>query len=320
MSFWKELKKPIAVQAPMDGYTDLPFREMLARYGPPDVYYTEFVSAEGLSSKGRKNLIKTLKYNHKERPIVAQLFGSDPKSFEVAGEFVASLNYDGLDINMGCPDRKVFANGSGSALIETPALAKQIISAAKKGANGLPISVKTRIGVRDNSIENWLPVLLEEAPDCIIIHARTKVQMYKGIADWDSIKRAVEIRNHLMSETLIIGNGDIHNYQEGIEKSKEAGTDGFMIGRAMIGNPWVFNNKINKDMLSEDEIFDAMITHARLYEETLPQGAKFYPMRKHLQEYLTGFQHSKKFRMALVTTDSSKNVENLIARYKEGSL
>ncbi len=304
----------------MDGYTDLPLRQMLVKYGSPDVFFTEFVSADGLSSKkGRKNLTRILEYKENERPIVAQLFGSNPDTYTTASEFIIELGFDGIDINMGCPDRKVFSNGAGSALVENIPLAKQIIQKTKKAAGNIPVSIKTRIGISDNSIKTWIPALLEEEPEVITIHGRTKTQMYKGKADWESIKEAVEIRDRLGSKTLIIGNGDVSTYQDGIEKCLKYGTDGFMIARAMIGNPWIFNKNINKTDVDLKEIFKAMIVHSKLYEENMPQGNKFYPMRKHLQEYLSGFRYSKQFRLRLVTVNNSKEVEELIEEYKAES-
>src|SRR6266702_3665286 len=145
-NFWEKLKKPFFVLAPMADVTDIAQRQMLVKYGKPDVLYTEFVSADGLANeKGRKVLIKDLRFEKNEHPIVAQIFGANPENIKKAAALVAELGFDGLDINMGCPDKAVIKQGAGSALIKNPKLAREIIRAAKEGAGSLPVSVKTRI-------------------------------------------------------------------------------------------------------------------------------------------------------------------------------
>src|SRR3989344_2653812 len=145
--FWNKLKKPILALAPMANVTDAAFRQMIAKYGKPDVMWTEFVSVDGLLSEGHEKLLVDFWYGEEERPIVAQIFGSKPENFEKAAKMVAELGFDGVDINMGCPVKKVLNQRSCSALIRTPVLAQEIIQATQEGAKGLPVSVKTRIGV-----------------------------------------------------------------------------------------------------------------------------------------------------------------------------
>ena len=217
MSFWNELKAPFFVLAPMADVTDAPFRRMIAKYsahtrsdgtvGGPDVMWTEFVSADGLvraTEEGKKKLMADLIYSEEERPIVAQLFTSNEEHMEYAARLCNELGFDGIDINMGCPDRSIERQGCGSAMIKNPEKAKAIIEAAKRGAGDLPVSVKTRLGYNQDQLEEWLPYLLACEPAVITVHARTRKEMSKVPARWERVARAVEIRDALGSATRII--------------------------------------------------------------------------------------------------------------------
>lgn len=221
MTFWEKLQKPFFVLAPMADVTDAPFRRMIAKYsahtrgdgsvGGPDVMWTEFVSADGLmraTEEGKEKLMKDLIYSEEERPIVAQLFTSNPEHMEAAAALCAELGFDGIDINMGCPDRSIERQGCGSAMIKNPESAREVIAAAKRGAGTLPVSVKTRLGYNQDQLEQWLPFLLDCEPAAITVHARTRKEMSKVPARWERVARAVEIRNERGSKTLILGNGD----------------------------------------------------------------------------------------------------------------
>src|SRR3989344_3632866 len=160
-SFWTGLPRPFFALAPLDDVTDAAFRQLIARYGRPDVMFTEFASADGLvlaPEDGKKKLLKKLIFSEEERPMVAQLFTSVPEHMEEAAHLCARLGFDGIDINMGCPDKAVEKGGCGAALIKNPALARELIRTAKK--SGMPVSVKTRIGYNKDALESWLPELL----------------------------------------------------------------------------------------------------------------------------------------------------------------
>lgn len=267
---------PFFALAPMDDITDEPFRQMLARYGKPDVVYTEFVSADGLMSEGRERLMHKLKFSENERPIVAQIFGAKPENIRGAAELVAKLGFDGVDINMGCPDRAIMKQGAGAALIKllkwdinSLGMAREIIRAAKEGvvaaAGGgriaIPVSVKTRLGVKCDVLDEWLPELLAEKPAAIIIHCRTAKEMSEAPAHWERIADAVKMA--VGSGVVIVGNGDVRSADEGKLRAEETGADGIMIGRAAIGNPFVFSG--HKPM--RDELLSAMVEHAEIYEK-----------------------------------------------------
>jgi nifR3 family TIM-barrel protein len=244
-NFWIKLNKPFFALAPMADVTDPAFRRLIAKYGKPDVTWTEFVSADGLAhATGRENLIKDLAFTEAERPIVAQLFSSNAENMKNAAKLCAELGFDGVDINMGCPDRTIEKQGCGSAMIKTPDKAIEIINAAKLGikesGKDIPLSVKTRVGYYKEDIDNWVALLLKQDLAALTIHARTRKDMSKVPANWDYVSRVIKLRNELAPNTIIIGNGDIVDMADGLEKVKQTGCDGVMIGRACFGNPWIF--------------------------------------------------------------------------------
>jgi len=338
--FWKKLlstsnvdSRPILALAPMADVTDAAFRRIIAKYGKftrpdgsidggPNVMFTEFVSCDGLCSKGKKNLLPILKYTEKERPIVAQVFGAKPENFYESAKLIKKLGFDGIDINMGCPDKKVLKQGAGAALINNPQLAREIIRQTKKGsrlfggqAGEMPISVKTRIGYDKydkKEFKKWLTALLEEKPAAITIHARTKKEMSLVPAHWDIITEAVKIRNEFdpsPNHTLILGNGDIRNIADAEEKAKTFGADGVMIGRAVFGNPWLFANV--KKIISTKEKLSILLEHTKLFEK-INKGQNFDVMKKHFKSYVSGFPGAKELRIKLMTSKNAKEAEKII--------
>jgi nifR3 family TIM-barrel protein len=298
----------------MEGITDAAFRLVVSEYGKPDVMFTEFTSVDGLLSKGRDKVMENLIFDNTERPIVAQLFGTDPEKFSKATKIVEKLGLDGIDINMGCPDKNVVQNGAGSALIKTPQLAKEIIITTQKNTK-LPVSVKTRIGYNEIQTEEWLTHVLETNPAAIIMHDRTKKEMYRGKANWDEIKKAVTIRDELSATTLIIGNGDVQNLSEATARVDQTGVDGIMIGRASMGNPWLFNKNIEKAELSQKQILETMLKHCQIFEKVFQNKRNFVNMRKHMAAYIKGFPNSRKLKMQLMRTENSEAVENIIKNF-----
>jgi len=277
MNFWQKITKPVIGLSPMDGVTDASFRYITAKHGSPDVTLTEFVNIQSAFCSPR-TLLKDFTYGEIERPVVAQIYGKTPELFYRVAHVVCELGFDGIDINMGCPAKKVAASGCGAALIRTPQLAREIIRAVKRGVrdwyNGqtlrdvdlgddvieevrlanrhrpghgtprqrlLPVSVKTRLGYDRNVIDQWLPMLLEECLTAISLHGRTLEQGYKGAADWDAIARAVEIAKG--TGTLILGNGDVHDLRDAYRRVRETQVDGVLIGRGAQGDPWLFRDK-----------------------------------------------------------------------------
>lgn len=324
-NFWEKLNRPFFVLAPMLDVTDTAFRQIIAKYGKPDVFWTEFVAVDGLcSDKGREKLKQNLlQFNKSERPIVAQLFGSKPRNFEKSAKIIATLGFDGIDINMGCPQKNILKQGAGAELIKHPELAKEIIKATKRGAGGLPVSVKTRIGYNKNEIETWISIILEEEPAILIIHGRTKKEMSKVSAHWDLIKEVREIRDKMKSKTLIIGNGDVLNLRDAEEKAKETGVDGIMVGRGIFGNPWLFNESVQ--VVAKKDKLKVALEHTKLFEKTFGENKKnlklfkgkgraknFALMKKHYKAYINGFEGAKELRIKLMEAENSKEAEKII--------
>lgn len=303
-NFWKELPKPLFALAPLEDVTDSAFRRLIARHGKPHVMYTEFTSADGLllaDERGQKQLRRKLLFSEIERPIVAQLFTSKPQHMEAAAKIVQELGFDGLDINMGCPVDEVVRQECGSGVIKNPALARELICAAKRGFDG-PVSVKTRLGFNTDELESWLRELLAEEPAVVALHARTRKEMSAVPARWERIKRAVEIRNELKSSALIVGNGDVKDLADARAKATETECDGVMLGRAIFGNPWLFADR--KDVPPPQERIDALCEHLALFEELLLGVNNFAVMKKHFKAYISGWDNAKELRIALMETTS----------------
>jgi nifR3 family TIM-barrel protein len=316
-NFWQKLakeKKPFFALAPMADVTDIAQRQMLVKYGKPDVLYTEFVSCDGLVNKeGKKVLIKNLRFFENEHPIVAQFFSAKSENFFECAKLAKEMGFDGFEINMGCPDKSVVDQGAGAALIKNPKLARKIIQAAKEGAGDMPVSVKTRIGYNENEIETWLPELLAEKPALVTIHGRTKKEMLTGQARWDVIARAVEIAKG--SGVLIMGNGDVKNLKDGVLKAKKSKVNGIMVGRGIFGNPWFFNRKIKIEKVPIKERLRAMIEHAKIFEKEL-KGIKNYDViKKHYATYARGFDEAKELRIELMKTKSAKQAEKVVENF-----
>lgn len=299
--FWKTLPRPFFALAPMANVTDCAFRQTIARHGKPDVLFTEFVSCDGLASAGREKLLINFNYSEIERPIVAQIFGAKPENFYTAALLIQELGFDGIDINMGCPDRAILKQGAGGALIETPALAEKIITATRRGAGKLPVSVKTRIGRNKNILADWLPRLLQTGLSAITIHARTCREMSKIPAHWEVVAEAVKIRDRLPGgeKTLIIGNGDVADMAEAKQKIAVSGCDGVMIGRGIFGNPWLFNRSRSAPPTTEEKLA-VMIEHTKLFEHLLAGHKSFAIMKKHYKAYVNGFPGAKELRLGLM--------------------
>jgi len=346
LGFWKTIYekakaegRPLFVLAPMADVTDCAFRKVINKYGKPDVLWTEFVSADGLiraTPEGKSKLMRDLIFEKGEHPIVAQLFSSHPEYMEQASRLVASLGYDGIDINMGCPDKSIEKQGCGSAMIKTPAVAQEVIRAAMAGAPGLPITVKTRIGYNKNELETWLPALLETEPAVITIHARTRKEMSKVPARWEHVKRTTEIRDEFfinkygeeaaekMDKTLIFGNGDALSVADGYEKAKSANADGVMLGRAIFGNPWLFSALdpacFAKDMSQHEPTMHERLTvlkeHTSEFEKTLGDIKNFAIMKKHFKAYVKGFDGANELRLELMEKgNSAGEVGEIIDRH-----
>ncbi|HTY40208.1 MAG TPA: tRNA-dihydrouridine synthase [Candidatus Paceibacterota bacterium] len=312
----------------MADVTDAAFRRIIARYGKPDVMWTEFVSADGLvatgatgrkvpvkAARGREKLLLDLSYTESERPIVAQLFGATPANFFESARLLKELGFDGIDINMGCPQKNVERQGAGAALIKNARLAQEIISETKRGAGHLPVSVKTRLGYNDDILEEWLGALLEAAPAAVTIHARTRREMSLVPARWEAVGRAVALvqaRFGTKKERLVvIGNGDVRDLAEAEARARESGADGVMIGRGVFGNPWFFD-RTRRTSPTPAERLRAMLEHTFLYEELFAGRKSFDLMKKHYAAYITGWRGARALRSRLMSARNAAQVAQFV--------
>jgi tRNA-dihydrouridine synthase len=297
-SIWKRLKKPFFVLAPMENVTDTVFRRVVAGHGRPDLFFTEFTNTEGLCSKGFERVRKNLEFTEMERPIIAQIWGNKPEFYLKTSHLLVEMGFDGIDINMGCPERKIVKNGSCGGLIRNPGLAKEIIQATKEGAGDLPVSVKTRIGLGKIETEEWLGFLLEQNIAALTVHGRTVAEMSKVPCHWDEIGKAVGLRDKMKKDTLIVGNGDVLSRREGLEKCAEYGVDGIMIGRGIFKNLWVFRE--DSPALSYGERLQLLIDHIVLFNSTWGEDKNFEIMKKFYKVYLSGSFEENELRMELM--------------------
>jgi nifR3 family TIM-barrel protein len=328
--FWQKLinekllkGETLTVVAPMADVTDIAFRTMIAKYSKPygpDVMWTEFVSADGLSSPGREVLKRDLEFTDIERPIVAQLFTSTPDNMRKAAALCKELGFDGIDINMGCPDKSIEKQGAGAAHIKDWRRAQEVIRAAQVGADGLPVSVKTRIGYNKIEFMEWLPKILECNIPALTVHLRTRKEMSLVEAHWDLMPEVVKLVRGMTGElkdggTIILGNGDVKSVTQGKALAQETGCDGVMVGRGIFGTPWFFDEEAYNKGKSIEERLRICVEHTKLYEEKLGDIKSFAIMKKHFKAYVNGFDGAKEFRTELMECGNAKEVEEKVKSF-----
>lgn len=272
----------------MEDVTDTVFRQIIAKCGKPDVFFTEFTNVEGMCSPGRDKVGKRLIFTNNEKPIVAQIWGNNPKNYFETAKLIKTMGFDGIDINMGCPEKPVIKKGSCAALINNHQLASEIILATREGAGSLPISVKTRIGIKDIQTEEWLGFLLGLNLDALIIHGRTVAEMSDVPAHWDEIEKVVKLRDRMKVKTLIIGNGDVKDLKDAMEKYKKYKVDGIMVGRGIFNNLWLFDKNVNPANISYQEKLKLLIEHITLFDKTWGKNKNFSIMKKFYKIYISG--------------------------------
>lgn len=318
-SFWTGLPKPFFVLAPMADVTDAAYRKLIASKGKPQVTWTEFVSADGLYYTREKKgipdeenpLMRDLQFTDAERPIVAQLFSSNPETMRYAAKLCKERGFDGIDINMGCPDKSIEKQGCGAAMIKNPEKAREIIAAAREV--GLPVSVKTRIGYNTESIDEWIAMLLHENLPALTVHLRTRKEMSNVPAHWEYMPRIVALRDTIAPQTRIIGNGDVVDLADAKEKMRVSGCDGAMIGRGIFGNPWVFAGRSLEDTTPTERL-EALIEFAYAFEAMRP-AKSFHLVRKHVKAFATGFEGAAELRAKLMETASASAMEEVLREH-----
>ncbi len=309
----------------MDDVTDTVFRRIVAGCAAPDLYFTEFTNVEGLQSAGRPKLLKKLRFTPGEQPLIAQIWGKEPDNFyktarEIADGTLArelglpeGVNFAGVDLNMGCPEKTAVRHGTCSALINDRPLAEKIIKATRKGlADGegtgvqLPLSIKTRVGF--NTVDmTWIEFLLEQKLDALAIHGRTKKQMSDVPANWELVGQARELRDKLAPNTLIIGNGDVMGREQGMELAKKYKLDGIMIGRGVFHDPFVFSDDSPWADYAKDQRINLYKKHVKLFAETWQNRERnIHTLNRFCKIYINNFDGAKELReklMAAASTD-----------------
>ena len=265
-----------------------------------------------MCSAGREILKRDLAFSDREHPIVAQIFGAHPEHMQKAAEIIRELGFDGIDINMGCPDKSIEKQGAGSAHMKNPKLAQEVIRAVMAGAGDMPVSVKTRVGYNKENLDEWLGMILETKPAAVTIHARTRKELSLVPAQWDYVKRSVDLARG--TGTLIIGNGDVTSLADGEEKAKATGADGVMIGRAVFGTPWLFDRTRTAPPTLKEK-FEIMIEHTHLYEKFLGDIKSFAIMKKHYKAYVNGFDGAKELRVHLMEAKDATEVEYIARNF-----
>ncbi|MGB4205509.1 MAG: tRNA dihydrouridine synthase DusB [Bacteroidales bacterium] len=300
--------------APLEDITDSPFRQLCKGYGA-DMVFTEFISSEGLTRKAAKSFNK-LDFDETERPVAIQIFGHDPEAMRQAAILAAKAEPDSIDINFGCPVKKVISKGGGADLLRDIPRMISITKAVTNAVN-LPVTVKTRLGWDEQS-KNIVEIA-EKLQDCgiaaIIIHGRTRAQLYKGIADWTLIGK---VKNNPAMKIPVIGNGDIDSPQKAKQMFDDFGVDGIMIGRAAIGNPWIF--KQIKTFLTSGEIPDVpdinerisvCRTHLIISVALKGERRAILEMRRHYSGYFRTLPRFKAHRIKLLTLNSLDEILSL---------
>ena len=305
----------------MDDITDLPFRQLCKGFGA-DLLITEFIASEALNRDAEKSLRK-MRFTEEQRPIGIQIFGADEEELLRCLEVVEQAEPDFIDINWGCPVRKVAGKGAGSGILQDIPKMLRITASLVKHSH-LPVTVKTRIGYSADSmmITDFAEALQDTGIAALSIHGRTKTQMYSGMADWTMIGA---VKNNPRMHIPIFGNGDITTAAQAVENKNRYGVDGILIGRGAIGNPWIFE-QCQRVFHGEDEREISVAEHVDVCRRHLMASAEFkgertaiFEMRKHYGAYFKGLYNFKPYRLALVSTPSLEETLTVLDRIEWAS-
>lgn len=308
--------------APMEDVSDPPFRRLCKQHGA-DLMYSEFISSEGLIRDAIKSRQKLDIFDY-ERPVGIQIFGGDEEAMAMSAKIVEAVNPDLIDINFGCPVKKVVCKGAGAAVLKDVDLMIRLTKAVIKSTS-LPVTVKTRVGWDENmiNIDEVAERLQDIGVQALSIHGRTRAQLYKGEADWSHIAR---VKNNPRITMPIFGNGDVDSPQKALEYRNKYGVDGIMIGRAAIGYPWIFEEIkhffATGQLLPKPNIaarVEAARNHLTWAMEWKGERVGIVEMRRHYTNYFKGIQNFKEFRTRLVTQDHAselyQTLEDIITTY-----
>lgn len=337
-NIWAELPHGFTVLAPMEGVTDVMFRQVIAKAGRPDLFFTEFTNVSSFASeKGRFNALERLEVVPSDAPIIAQIWGKNPEHFAELAAELEGLGFAGLDINMGCPDRHVNAAGGGAAMIRTPELAVECIRQAKQ-ATKLPVSVKTRLGYTYvEEMTDWLSLLLREDLAALTVHLRTRKEMSKVSAHYELIPEIIRLRDEIAPQTKIVINGDIKDLtqiQELMAQYPEV--DGYMIGRGVFENPYCFTehrptqSELMELLQLHLDLFEAQdVKHCAMQAELMRENPEFAlkmdgqvrslpfePLKHFFKIYINSFPGASELRAKLMETHSVAEVRTILDNWQ----
>ncbi|WP_342554245.1 tRNA-dihydrouridine synthase [Paenibacillus sp. FSL R7-0652] len=317
-NFWRELPRPFFILAPMEDVTDVVFRHVVSEAGRPDVFFTEFANTESYCHpEGSKSVRGRLTFTEDEQPIVAHIWGDKPEFFREMSMGMAKEGFSGIDINMGCPVANVAENGKGSGLICRPALAAEIIQAAKAG--GLPVSVKTRLGFTEiDEWRDWLTHILQQDIVNLSIHLRTREEMSKVDAHWELIPEIKKLRDEIAPNTLLTINGDILDREMGLKLAAQYGVDGIMIGRGIFQNPFAFEKEPREH--TTEEFLHLLRLHLDLHDQYAEQEPRsFSPLARFFKIYVRGFRGASELRGNLMNAKTTAKVRELLDEFAKNS-
>ena len=305
---WLEVKRPIVCLAPMDGVTNSAYRQIVRSLSKDVILFSEFTSVDGLVRSEHVRL--RLDYEPCEHPFFMQLFGNSPEIFAEACRMVEDRGIWGVDINMGCPAKKIVHSQHGSALMQNPDAACRIVEAIRKACS-LEVSVKTRLGWKDEkNLISFAKALESAGASMLTIHGRTYNQAFKGESDWQPI---YELKRHLTIP--VIGNGDIRDFNHGLEHL--GNLDGFMIGRAAIGNPWCFQDRRKYPEPTHHERIEIALEHFHLYRRFKREIVAVREFRKYLGNYVSVFRNAKEWRSRLMQCNDEKTFVECMQEIKQ---
>lgn len=312
-NFWQNLPTPFLILAPMEGVTDHVFRQVVHKAGAPDIFFTEFTNVSSYASPaGRQNALARLKTVETDHPIVAQIWGKNPDHFALLSRDIKNLNFQGIDLNMGCPDRYVNRAGGGAAMIKTPDLALDCIKKAQDSTD-LPVSVKTRLGFSSLAeYTDWISLLLTQNLPALTIHLRTRKEMSKVDAHFELIPDLITLRDQISPNTKLIINGDIKDKAQALKLHEQyPKIDGFMIGRGVFANPFCFTEKSP----TRQELIELLNYHLDLFDTARlsDQNRPFEPLKRFFKVYINHFPGASDLREQLMHTKATAEVRNIIS-------
>lgn len=316
MHIWEKMSRPFLILAPMEGVTDVMFRQIIAEAGRPDLFFTEFTNVSSYASeKGRANALERLELAPTDAPIVAQIWGKNPEHFAECAGAMEALGFAGVDLNFGCPDKNVNKTGGGAAMIKTPELARECYRNAKMHTN-LPVSIKTRLGWSDMSeYREWLSFLLAEYPVALTVHLRTKKEMSKVSAHYELIAEIAKMRNEISPKTKLVINGDIKDKAQALKLYEQyPEVDGFMIGRGVFLNPYCFTDH----QPTREDLMGLLKRHLDLYEKrSVKYDVPYEPLKHFFKIYVNNFAGAAEFRACLMETHNVNEARAVIRKHEQ---